>query len=154
MHYSKHSRDELFQDFFRLFGDDFIWHLLRQRQNLLNPIAKTRSQLVILVLFLQELNRQALLLRPICQQRAQTLNVTPAIPKRAFEIGLYNRVSISCSFHAEVKQPTWARTALYLFAPSTDPSIVLLITDAFSFSNFSSLWSNERRASAYADIIR
>ena len=61
MHYSKHSRDELFQDFC-LFGDDFIRHLLRQRQNAFHTIAKVRRHLIILVLFLQELNRGALLL--------------------------------------------------------------------------------------------
>jgi len=58
--------DEPLQDF-GLFGDDFICDLLRQRQNALHPIIKARWHLVILVLFLQELNRQALLLLPIRQ---------------------------------------------------------------------------------------
>ena len=59
MHDFKHSRDELLQNFC-LFRDNFICNLLRQGQNSLYPIAKTRGHLVIFVLFLQELNRQAL----------------------------------------------------------------------------------------------
>src|SRR5258707_14479895 len=62
MHNFKHSRDELLQDI-SLFGDNFISDLLRQRQDSLQPITKARGHLVILVLFLQELNHQALLLR-------------------------------------------------------------------------------------------
>ena len=58
MHYFKHSRDESFQDFC-LFGDNFICHLLRQRQNALHSIAKARSHVVVLVLFLQELNESS-----------------------------------------------------------------------------------------------
>ena len=151
MHYFKHSRYELFQDF-GLFGDNFICHLLRQRQNALHSIAKTRRHLVILVLLLQELNRQALLLPPICQWRAQTSNVTWVIPKTAFAIGFNYRVSIYCSFHLETGQPTPAKTAPYLIALSTDFSIDPLINGVYSFSNPSSSWSDERRASAYADI--
>ena len=58
MHYFKHSRDEFLQDF-SLFGDDFICHLFRQRQDALHPIEKNRGHLVILVLFLQQLNPQS-----------------------------------------------------------------------------------------------
>ena len=54
MHYFKHSRNELLQDF-GLVGNNFICHLFHQRQNTLHPIAKTRGYLVILVLFLQKL---------------------------------------------------------------------------------------------------
>ena len=66
MHYFKHSRDELLQDIC-LVGDYFISNLLHQRQNPLHPIAKTRGHLIILILFLQELNRKALLLSPMGQ---------------------------------------------------------------------------------------
>ncbi len=77
--------DELVQDFC-LLGDDFI-DLLRQGQYSLHPIAKTREHPVILALFLQELNRQALLSSLICMWQAQTSNVALATPKTAFEIG-------------------------------------------------------------------
>ena len=153
MHYFKHLRDELFQDF-GLFGDDFICHLLCQRQNTLHPIAKARGHLVILVLFLQELNHEALLLTPICQWRAHTSNVTLITLRTAFAIGFNYQVSVSCSFHVEVGQPTSAKTAPYLIALSTDFSVHPLIIGAYSLSNPSSSWSDERRASAYPDIIR
>ena len=53
-----------------------------------------------------------------------------------------------------VGQLTSAKTAPYLIALSTDFSIDPLITGEYSFSNPSSSWSDERRASAYADNIR
>ena len=93
MHYFKHSWDELFQDF-RFFGDDFICRLLHQRQDTLYPIAKARRYLVILILFLQELSRGALLLPPISQWRAQTSNVTLVTLKTAFAIGFNYHVSV------------------------------------------------------------
>ena len=151
MHYFEHSWDELFQDF-GLFGDDFICHLLHQRQNTLHTIAKARGHLVILVLLLQELNREALLLPPICKWREQTSNVTLVTPKTAFAIGFNYHGSISGSFHVEVGQPTSAKTAPYLIALSTDFFINPLINGVYSLSNPSSSWSDERRASAYADI--
>ena len=153
MHYFKHSRDELFQDI-RLFGNDFICHLLHQRQNTPHPMAQARRYLVILVLFLQELNRGASLLTPPCQWRVQTSNVTLATPKTAFAIGFDCQVLISCSFHVEAVQPTSAKTVPYLIARSTDSSVNLLIIGVYFFSNPSSSWSDERRASSYADIIR
>ena len=70
MHYVKHSWDEVLQDFC-LLGDNFVCNLLRQRQNTLQPIAKARGHLVILVLFFQELGSQALLL-PVVMQVART----------------------------------------------------------------------------------
>ena len=153
MNYFKHLRDEPFQDFW-LFGDDFIRHLFRQRQNTLHAIAKARRNWVILDLFLQELNREALLLPPICQWRAQTSNVTLVTPKTAFAFEFNYQVSISCSFLVEVGRPTSANTAPYLIALSVDLSIDPLISGAYSLNNPSSSWSDERRASAYADIIR
>ena len=151
MHYFKHSRDELFQDFC-FFGDDFICHLPHQRQDTLYPIAKTRRHLVILVLFLQELSPKALLLHLICQWRAQTSNVTLVTPKTAFAIGFNYQVSISCPFW-EDGQPTSAKTAPYLIALSTDFSVDPLIIGVYSFSNPSSSWSDERRASAYTTLL-
>ena len=139
---------------FCFFGDDFICHLLRQRQNTVQTIEKAGRHLVIPVLFLQELSREALLLPPICQQQAQTSNVTLVMPKTAFAIGFNYQVLISCSFHVEVGQPTSAKTAPYLIALSTDFSIDPLIIGAYSFSNPSSSWSDERRASAYVVISR
>jgi len=137
VHYFKHSRDELLQDF-RLLGDDFIRHLLRQRQNPLHTIAKSRRHLVILVLFFQELNHRALLLPPIWQKRGQTSNVTLATPKIAFAIGFNYQVSISYSFYVDVGEPTSAKTVPYLIAPSMDFSIGPLISGRYSLSNTSS----------------
>ena len=153
MHYFKHPRDELFQHF-RLFGDDFICYLVGQRQNTLHPIAKARRHLIILILFLQELHREWLLLTLMCQWRVQTSNVTLVTPRTAFEIGFNYQVSISCSFHVAVGQPTSAKTVPYLIALSTDFSINPLIIGVYSFNNPSSSWSDERRASAYGDISR
>ena len=153
MHYSKHSRDELFQDFC-LLGDDFIRHLLCQRQNALHPIAKARRHLIILVLFLQELNHEALLQSPRRQEQAQTSNVTLVTPKTAFAIGFNYQVSISCLFHVKTGQTTSAKTAPYFIALSTAFSVDSLIIGEYSSSNLSSCWSDKRRASAYADIIR
>ena len=151
MHHVKHSRDELVQDFC-FFGHDFICHLFRQRQNTLHPIAKARRHLVILVLFLQKLNREVLLLTPIGQWRARTSNVTLATSKTTFAIGFNYQVSISCSFHVEVGQPTSAKTAPYLIALSTAFSVDPLIAGVYPCSNPSSSWSEERRAFSYADI--
>jgi hypothetical protein len=79
--------------------------------------------------------------------------VTLATPKIAFAIGFNYRVSIPCSFYVDVGELTSAKTAPYLIALSTDLSIDLPISGGYSLSNPSSSWSDERRASAYADII-
>ena len=52
----------------------------------------------------------------------------------------------------KVGHPTSAKTAPYLIALSMDFSVDLLINGVYSFSNPSSSWSDERRASAYVDI--
>ena len=75
-------------------------------------------------------------------------------PKTAFAIGFNYQVLISWLFHVEIGQPTSAKTVPYLIALSMDFSVDPLITGVYSFSNPSSSWSDERRASAYADIIR
>jgi hypothetical protein len=59
VHHLKHSRDDLLQEI-RLFADDFFRDNVRERQNALQPVQKTQWYLVILVLFFQELNGQAL----------------------------------------------------------------------------------------------
>src|SRR5258706_13349620 len=100
VHYSKHSWDEVLQDFC-LLGDNFICNLLHQRQNTLHPIAKAQGHLVILVLFFQELYRQTLLLPPICQKRGHTSNVALATPMTTFAIGFNYQVSMSFSFHVD-----------------------------------------------------
>ena|SRR5258706_15720734 len=137
MHYFKHPQDELLQDFC-LFGDDFICHLFRQRQNALHPIAKARGQLVILALFLQQLNRLQLLLPPVCKWPARTSNVTLATPKTAFEIGLNYPVSIYYLFYVNVRELTLAKTAPYLIALSTDFSSGPLISGEYSSNTPSS----------------
>ena len=87
-------------------------------------------------------------------ERAQTSNVTLVTPRTAFAIGFNSQVSISCSFHFKARQPTSVKTVPYLITLSTDFSINLLIIGAYSSSNPLSSWSDERRASPYADIIR
>jgi hypothetical protein len=59
LHHFEHSRDHLLQDI-RLFADDFIRDLVRQRHNPLQPIEKARRDLVVFVLFLQELDGRVL----------------------------------------------------------------------------------------------
>ena len=152
MHYFKHSRDELLQDVC-LFGDDFVRYLLRQGQNPLHPIAKTQGHLVILVLFLQELNLQVLLPTPISKWRVLTSNVTLATPKTAFAIGFNYQVSKPCSFYVNMGRLTSAKIAPYFITLSTDFSVDPLISGEYSFSNPSSSWSDERRVSTYAKFI-
>src|SRR5258706_14223524 len=99
----KHSWDEVLQ-YFCLLGDNFIGDLPHQGQNTLHPIAKARGHLVKLVLFLQELNRQTLLLPPpVCQQRERghTENVALATPTTTFAIGFNYQVSMSFSFYVD-----------------------------------------------------
>ena len=151
MHYFKHSRDELLQDFC-IVGDDVVCNLLRQGQNPLHSITKARGQLVIFVLFLQELNRRALLPTLIRGWRAQTSNVTLATPKTAFAIGFNYQVSKYCSFYVNMEQLTSAKTAPHLIALSTDFSVDPLISGEYFFSNPSSSWSDERKVSTYAKI--
>ena len=72
---------------FCLLRDNFICDLLHQRQNTLHTVTKAQCHLIILVLFFQELQRQTLLLPPVCQQRRHTSNVILATPKTAFATG-------------------------------------------------------------------
>ena len=60
-----------------------------------------------------------------------------------------------CSFYVDLhlRELTSAKTVPYLIALSKEFSIDPLISGAYSASNPSSSWSDERRASAYADII-
>jgi hypothetical protein len=53
----------------------------------------------------------------------------------------------------DVGELTSAKTTPYLIALSTDFSIDPLISGRYSLSNPSSSWSDERRASVFADII-
>ena len=59
VHYLEHSRDDLLQEIC-LFADNFMCNLVRKKQDAMQPIGKDRRHLVILMLFLQELNSQAL----------------------------------------------------------------------------------------------
>ena len=59
VHHFIHSRDDLLQEV-RLFTDYFVRDNVRERQNALQPVAKARWDLVVLVLNLQELNGQVL----------------------------------------------------------------------------------------------
>ena len=80
--------------------------------------------------------------------------MTLATPNNAFAIGFNYQVSISRLSFADLGELTSAKTVPYLIALSTDLSIDPPITGVYSFSNPSSSWSDERRASAYVDTIR
>ena len=58
-HHFKHSRDDLLQDI-RLFTNDFFRDNVREKQDALQPVQKTRGYLAILVLFFQKLDREIL----------------------------------------------------------------------------------------------
>jgi hypothetical protein len=79
-------RDNLLQEI-RLFTNYFTCDLIRKNQDALQPIGKAQQHLIILVLFLQELNGPALPLLRIHRQGVRTSNVTLATPKTAFAIG-------------------------------------------------------------------
>ena len=149
MHYGKHSWDEVLQDFC-LLGHNFICNLLRQRQNALHSIAKTRGHLVILVLCFQELNPQTLLSASSSVLGARThLKRDPG----KTDDSLGNWVQLSginiISFHGGVGQLTSAMEAPYLIAMSTVFSVEALIIGAYFSSKPSSSRSDKRRASAY-----
>jgi len=66
LHYFEHSRHYFIQDIC-LFADDFVCDLVRQRRDALQLIQQARWHLIIFILFLQELNDQALPLVLILQ---------------------------------------------------------------------------------------
>jgi len=60
VHHLIHSRDDPLQEI-RLFPDDFVLdNFVREMQNALQSVQKDGWYLVVLVLYLQELNDQAL----------------------------------------------------------------------------------------------
>ncbi len=86
MDHFEHLLDNFFQNFC-LFADDVLCNHLPKRQNALQPIQECRWHLVVSVLFLQELNSQALAVVLTREQRTRTSNVTLARPKTAFATG-------------------------------------------------------------------
>jgi hypothetical protein len=64
-------------------------------------------------------------------------------------------VNVLClvRFRVDVAELTSAKTAPNLIALSTDLSIEPLISGEYSFSNPSSSWRDDRKASAWANII-
>jgi len=64
VHHLIHSRDDLLQEI-RLFADYFVRDdFVREMQDALQPVQKDGWYLVVLVLYLQELNHRALSLLP------------------------------------------------------------------------------------------
>jgi len=86
LHHFEHVRDDFLQDV-RLFANDFICGFVGKKQNALQPIKKTRQHLVMLVLFLQELNDQVSPLASDTPEVGRTSNVTLATLKATFVIG-------------------------------------------------------------------
>jgi hypothetical protein len=78
-------RDCLLQDFC-LFIVDLVCDLVREKQNALQPIQKVKWNLVILVLFLQQLKHPSVTSASEAQKREQTSNVTLATLKATFAI--------------------------------------------------------------------
>jgi len=78
VHHIIHTRDDLLQEL-RLLADDILRDIVRERQNVLQPLQKTRWHLIVLVLYLQELYGQALPPLAIRQWRARTSTTAFAI---------------------------------------------------------------------------
>src|SRR5258706_9906941 len=149
MHYSKHSWDEVLQDF-RLLGHNFICNLLHQRQNTLHPIAKARGHLVILVLFFQELNRQTLLLPPYASSKDTPQKWRWQYRRQPLQLGSTTRcqcLSRSRSGWMRCGILTSAKIPPSLNVLSSTFSIGPLIIGVYSSSNLSRSWSDKRRAS-------
>ena len=66
IHHLEHPRDDPLQDI-GLVAHDFIGDLVCQCDDALQPIEKAQRDLVIFILFFQQLNGQALSLLPIRQ---------------------------------------------------------------------------------------
>jgi len=66
LHHLEHAWDGLLQHF-HLFADNFIYDLVCEMQNPLQPVENVRRHLVAFILFLQELNGQELPLTLIGQ---------------------------------------------------------------------------------------
>jgi len=152
LHHFKHPRDDLLQEFC-LFADELVRDLVRKEQNALQPIQKAQRDLVVLVLFLQELNGQALPLLLI--RRSASTNL---------ECGAYNTEGSLCDwmelkgvsavlvgFH--IGERTSANAAPYLINLSKVLSIDGFINGEYFSNNPSSSWSVERRNPAYSTII-
>ena len=155
LHHFKHSGDDLLQEFC-LLADDFICDLVCKNQNALQSIQKGGGNLVVLVSFLQNLQSQASPRRLIGQQRTRTSNVTLARPKTAFVTGFNWKVSISCRFpywRTHRGDLTSAKMAPYLITLSTTLSVWASIIGEYFSNNPSSSLSDERRDSAYANIV-
>ena len=85
LHHFEHLRDCLLQDFC-LFVDDLVCDLVRKERNAFQPIQKVQRHLVVLVLFLQELQQLRVTSASDAPERTQTSNVTWATLKAAFAI--------------------------------------------------------------------
>jgi hypothetical protein len=86
VHHFEHSWDGILQHFC-LFADNFVCNRVRKPQNALQLIYQVGQHVVVFVLFLQELDGQALPLLLMRQYQARTSNVALAMPKTAFETG-------------------------------------------------------------------
>ncbi len=155
MHHFEHSRDDFLQDFC-LLADDFICDLVCKQRNALQSIQKGRGNLVVSISFLQNLQGQTSPRRLLGQWRTRTSNVTLARPKTAFATGFNCRVSISCQFsywRTHIGDRTSAKIVPYFITSSTTLSVCSSIIGEYSSNNPSSSLSDERRDSAYANMV-
>ena len=94
LHHFEHSWDRLLQDCC-FFAHNFFLDAFCERQNALQLIVKARWHLIVFVLFLQELQGQALPLLLMPMRRARTSNVTLATPRTILTGGFIYQVSMS-----------------------------------------------------------
>ena len=153
VHHFVRFRNNLLQQI-RLFANYFTCDRIRKTQDALQPIGKAQQHLVVLVLFLQQLNRPqlSLLLIPIA---STNLKCDGGDTEDGFcdWIELKGVNSLAGFFLGEL---TCANTAPYLILVSTILSVDPLRNGercSPSFTSFSRSWSNERRESAYASTI-
>jgi len=150
LHHFEHSRDRLLQ-YIRLLADDFIYDLVCQRQNALQLVQKGRGCVVVFILFLQELNNQALPRLLIRQQRATHLERDTSKTKKSLcdwiQLEGVNVLLVSvCGL-------TSAKTAPILMALSTALSVGPSIIGEYPSNNPSSSLSDERIDSACSNAI-
>ena len=138
-----HSRNCVLQDVC-LLEDDFICNRVRKNQNALQPIEKVRRNQVEFIVFLQELKNS--FTSPSSTPVASTdleRDSSKAECKLCDAIQLMG-VNILPESSGEL---TSANTAPCSILFSITRSVGALFTGMYSFNNFSSSWSDERRDS-------
>jgi len=151
LHDFEHPWNDLLQDI-SLIADDFICDFVRKKQNSLQPIQKGRRDVVVFVLFLQNLQGQVSLL---LISGAQVASTNPKSDGSKTEECFCDWIEL------EPVRDCWpprgkltsAKTAPYLRALSTNFSVLAPIIGEYFVNNPWSTLSDERRSSAYTTIV-